>query len=198
MKRFAPMLCLLAGFIAGCDDLECCDLFDGSAPVELPQVCVTHRPLAALPADGRQSNYGPSCAHAAAVNVFNRCGMTDWGQWYRKTHYGPHYPDDTFHELDRLGLKVSQTRFKGDWSFLEQCAATGRWAVVSDVPGHARNFAGFDGNDVLIVDVNFPDKPLRFPKDKWRQMWLSCPSGSRNGGGYAWTLAYTPIPAPTH
>lgn len=100
-------------------------------------------------------------------------------------------------QLDRLGLKYAWTN-EGSMAFLEQCADTGRGAVVRYKPNHLINFMGIDANYVYVLDNNSTTYYERngdwekIPRGTFEDNW------KHRYGGQAWTLLYRPLtPTPT-
>ena len=109
------------------------------------------------PADIRQANYGPSCAHAATITMLRWQGLDAMADWWRESYRGP----ETFTGLARKAIVAKldyAMLLNGDTAILDHATATRRGAVI-DWSGqrgghHAVFFCGFAGNTATICDPN--------------------------------------------
>lgn len=148
-----------------------------------------------VPPEIRERNWGGgSCVHASTVVLLRYHGQTELAEWWRANYSGGENDSRLVKRLEAAGLKYAYTN--GDEEFLHWCNRTGRVAGIFYKPNHAINFVGEDEQYVYLLDNNDVDRLERtgsyetVPRAEFYRRW-------HGYGGFAWTVAYLPPPAPS-
>jgi hypothetical protein len=150
-----------------------------------------------IPAGSRESNWGPSCAHAAICTVLRYYGQFDKAEHFRTRHFGGLTESDIESLLRTHDIEFESAvgDFESGLRFLQRQLACKRPCIVG-----LRNFyqaawvdqcygyhavvcVGLSDQAAYLIDSNFPLSVVRMPLDEFYVKWMS--DGS-------WAIAISP------
>lgn len=149
--------------------------------------CKSQKSLLDLSPNLRQQNYnGGSCVYASMCTVLVWQHREDLAAIMRNTYSGAASADALIRACEVLGIDYAFTK-TADPGFLDWCDRTNRGAVIFYFPDHCVTFAGYSGNNALVIDNNSPGSYIKINKAQFLSDWKSY-------GGFALTAVYSPSP----
>lgn len=137
----------------------------------------------------RQRNWmgatGGSCVHASTISLLRWQGLDDVADEWRKRYSGGEGPGPHCQKLASMGLKYVVTT-DGDWSLIEWACATRRGCGVGLKAAHCIDVVGLEGDTVITMDNNHPQKFDRLTRAEFKREW----------DGWAFAIVSGTVPPP--